>query len=132
MCFFRYPAIWKDFPQESHLWFLCPSWSILMCLFRDNDKVKDFPQESHLKFLEPWWFLICKLSSFCNPKDLLHTLQMNFLSSPWIRLICWFWYCLVEKLFSHISHSNFLSSFFSISRKIEQGSFNYLTKLSTD
>ena len=35
-------------PQELHLEFLWPSWSVFMCFFKYPDVEKDFPQESHL------------------------------------------------------------------------------------
>ena len=43
-----FPWAWaNDFPQESHLKSLWPSWMILMCPLRWPAWVNDFPQESH-------------------------------------------------------------------------------------
>ena len=73
-------------------------------------------------------FVICIVNSSCDETDFVHTLQMNFFSSPWTRLICWSWYFLVWNLFSHISHLNFFSTASSILSKFDSDFFNYLAK----
>ena len=80
MCLFRSPNDWKNFPQKSHLWFLCPSWTFLMWVFRFPELVKDCLQESHLTFFAPSWkFLPWSLSLRDVAKDLPQILQLWYL-----------------------------------------------------
>ena len=58
----RLPAWVNDFPQDSHLKSLSPSWTVLVYPLRELAWVNSFPQDSHLKFLSPsWTVLICPL-----------------------------------------------------------------------
>ena len=122
MCFLKYPVCENDFPQDSHLWSLWPSWIEWMWFFKWSARENDLPQDAHIWSLWPSWIVwMCLFKYLSSVNDLQQNLHLIFLWPSWNawmclnvsatlssgHLLCQVRHLTIEKLYQLFLRSNF-------------------------